>query len=251
MDVGLWAIGGAPRQRHEVAGTIMNEETSIKRRGEAVSGLYSATIARALTSAMALESKLPEPLLQMDGMSGRMYRRFINNLVFDLPDAKYLEIGSWAGSTACAAMYGNCARIHCIDNWSEFGGPREQFLKSTAACQSEEILFTVQEMDFRRVDYASLGKFNVYLFDGPHTYQDQYDGIRIAAPALDPQFVLIVDDWNWGQVRKGTYDAIRDQNMTILYSVEIRTTQDGGHPKVSNQNSAWHNGYFLGAIQTS
>ena len=48
---------------------------------------------------------------------------------------------------------------------------------------------------------ASLGTFNVYLFDGPHAYQDHYDGLVHAAPALTRQFILIIDDWNWEPVR--------------------------------------------------
>ena len=64
--------------------------------------------------------------------------------------------------------------------------------------------------DFRAVDFNGLGRFNVYLFDGPHERDDQYDGVKLAQPALDEEFVLIVDDWNWPAVRAGTLDAVRD-----------------------------------------
>ena len=33
---------------------------------------------------------------------------------------KYLEIGSWAGSTVCSAIYGNKVKALCIDNWLKF-----------------------------------------------------------------------------------------------------------------------------------
>jgi Methyltransferase domain len=227
------------------------DETSIVTQGVG-SSLYWAAINNALNRALALDSKLPEPVLRMTGMSGRKYRRFINNLVSGLVDARYLEIGSWAGSTACAAMYGNHARIYCIDNWSEFGGPKEHFFQVTAACRSPDIQFDFQESDYRKVDYTSIGHFNLYMFDGPHTYQDQYDGIRLAVPALDHEFVLIVDDWNWERVRKGTLDAVVDSKLRILGSVEIRTTQGGDDfPKIQMQHSEWHNGYFIGAVRTS
>jgi hypothetical protein len=200
---------------------------------------------------MAMQSKLPEAVLQMRGMSGRMYRRFINNLLADLPDARYLEVGSWPGSTASAAMYGNRARICCIDNWSEVDGQKDEFFRATDLCWSEEIRFEVKELDFRKIDYGAIGRFNVYLFDGPDGYQDRYDGITLVQAALDREFVLIVDDWNWPDVRRGAIDAIRSLDMTIQYGVEIRTTQDGSHPiRSSMQDSAWHNGYFIGAIRT-
>ncbi len=71
------------------------------------------------------------------------------------------------------------------------------------------------ESDFRAVDFGSLGRFNVYLFDGPHTDKDQHDGVILALPALDDQFVLIVDDWNWQPVRDGTMSAIRAADLRV------------------------------------
>jgi len=58
------------------------------------------------------------------------------------------------------------------------------------------------ERNFREVDFCHLGKFNVYLFDGPHSYKDQFDGVMLAEPALDEIFVLVVDDWNWEQRKR-------------------------------------------------
>jgi hypothetical protein len=65
---------------------------------------------------------------------------------------------------------------------------------------SDNIDFTVIEKDFRQVDYSSIGKYNVYFFDGPHEEQDQYDAV-IAQPALDLTYILIVDDYNYSKVR--------------------------------------------------
>jgi hypothetical protein len=84
--------------------------------------------------------------------------------------------------------------------------------------------FDIIENDFRYVDYKCLGQYNVFLFDGPHEEQDQYDGIMIARPALESPFLLIVDDWNWRRVRLGTFRAIRDAGYSIVCSIEIRTT---------------------------
>ena len=45
--------------------------------------------------------------------------------------------------------------------------------------------------------------------------QHQYQGVSIAQPALDDTYVLIVDDWNFIQVRKGTFSAIKDLNVRM------------------------------------
>jgi hypothetical protein len=74
---------------------------------------------------------LPDEVRQIEGMSGQKYRLLINQLVGSISDARYLEIGSLAGSTAAAALYGNRVRALCIDNWSEFGGSRELFFQTS------------------------------------------------------------------------------------------------------------------------
>ncbi len=100
------------------------------------------------------------------------------------------------------------------------------------------------ESDFRAVNFGAFGRFNVYLFDGPHGLQDQRDGLMLALPALDDSCVFIVDDWNWGQVRQGTMAAIREAGMTVDYMAEIRTTMDGKHAPVSGSRVIGTTGFI-------
>ena len=210
-------------------------------------------LVRALQSAFASacdDSRLLPPLVEtMEGMSGVRYRRFANALVAQLPQAGYLEVGSWTGSTLCAAIHGNRVRAFAIDNWSMFGGPIQQFLRNVADCDSMDVDFNMLTADFRAVDYRTLGRFNFYLYDGPHGRQDQYDGLTIAQPALDDEYVFVVDDWNWPQVRDGTRDAVRDLQLEVLHAIEVRTSQDDTQPAVVRQHSDWHNGYWLAVLR--
>jgi hypothetical protein len=224
------------------------DETSIAFHGNPNETALSWSLDRALRDALGLKSKLPDWILTMPGMSGRKYRRLINQLVALAPQPRYLEVGSWAGSTACSAMFGNAAPVTCIDNWSEFGGPRASFDEAVAAARSEQIDLRIIEEDFRKVDYADIGAYNIYLFDGPHEYQDQFDGVMMAQPALTDEHILIVDDWNWPQVRQGTVDAIGQLNLRMISGVEIKTTQNDAHPQASFENSEWHNGYLMAVL---
>jgi len=185
----------------------------------------------------------------MEGMSGRKYRMFINNLIGSLPNARYLEIGSWTGSTSCSALFGNAVTVTCIDNWSEFEGPKDSFLKNIATWRNDRVTFSLIESDFRAIDYGKIGKFSCYLFDGPHQYQDHFDGAISALPALDHQFIFIVDDWNFREVRAGTLEALDSRGLSQLQSIEIRTTQDDGHAVINGPRSDWHNGYFIGVLK--
>jgi hypothetical protein len=207
--------------------------------------LLEHSFARALNG----ESPLPSEIRDIDGMSGQKYRAFINILLSSCPKPRYLEIGSWAGSTATAALSGNRAAALCIDNWSQFGGPKDQFLQNIKKVLSEKIQFKFLEQDFRAVDYGSIGQFNIYLFDGPHREADQYDGVVLAQPALTGTFFLIVDDWNWRAVRLGTFRGLAASRCHLECSIEVRTTLDESYPSVFGKQSDWHNGYFIAVVQ--
>lgn len=210
---------------------------------------YSKAIKNAFSKALEEQTKLPDWILNLHGMSGKRYRIFINNLISEISDARYLEIGSWTGSTACSALYGNKVYALCIDNWSQFGNVNSQFKSNIGNTLKKEDQNTLdlQEKDFREVDYTKIGKFNVYFFDGPHEIEDQYDGLKYALPALDDTFIFIVDDWNDPRPREGTEKAIGDLGIEILYSLEIRTSNgiDNVYPNVVLQDSHWHNGYLI------
>lgn len=225
---------------------IAHDETSIRWRGDFKTHEYARLLQRAMENALAIETKLPGWIRSMDGMSGRKYRGLLNTLVEQMPNARYLEVGSWAGSTACSAISGNRMTACCIDNWSEFNGPKHTFQTHINRVVTPAVNFRFIEADFRSVDYAALGKFNIYCFDGPHSERDHMDGVSLAQPALDDEYLLIIDDWNWKQVREGTMKALESLGVKIIAQIQIHTTQDDSHPTVlRRQFSDWHNGYFI------
>jgi len=110
---------------------------------------------------------------------------------------------------------------------------------------TDNINFKLIDSDFRAVDYSSIGTYNVYMFDGPHSEQDQYDGVAIAQPALDDRFILIVDDYSASEVQRGTQNAIQALGLTIEASLEVITP----HGAPTNETSDWHCGYYIAVIK--
>ena len=238
------------------------EETSILLEGDFDRDSYSKILKTAFFQSWAINTKIPDWIKFMPGMSGRKYRYLINNLVSLIEDARYLEIGCWTGSTVCAALYGNQAKALCIDNWMKFKEEEEvkkffntkdqriDFEINTKKIITDKIDFKFIESDFREVNYNALGKFNIYCYDAIHEEQHQYQGVSIAQPALDDTYVLIVDDWNFMQVRKGTFNAIKDLGINIISKIDIRTTQNNTLPKLFHSHySDWHNGYFIAVCE--
>ena len=93
-------------------------------------GILPNAVATAFDKALDdLEQPAPA-FFDIEGMSGRRYRLFINALMGLIPNPRYLEVGVWAGSTLCSAIAGNKVQAVAIDNWSQFAGPRERFLEN-------------------------------------------------------------------------------------------------------------------------
>src|SRR5262249_21566658 len=131
--------------------------------------LLSILVKEALNNAVLGNGKLTDSdVLALNGMSGRKYRLFINNLIEAIPDARYLEIGVWQGSTLCAAIYKNKVKALVIDNWSGFGGPADKFFANLGRFKGEARV-SFLDSDFRSVKFDAIGKFNVYFYDGPHS----------------------------------------------------------------------------------
>jgi hypothetical protein len=212
-----------------------------------------APLRLALSEAIAAPINRGQGIYTIDGMSGARYRHFINGLLRRLGRTGYLEVGSWMGSTLCSAIHGNAVRAVAIDNWSQFGEPRDAFLGNLESFRTAEASVEVIEANFRAVDFPALAArhspFQVYLFDGPHEEQDQHDGLIAALPALARDFVFICDDWNWWPVRAGTHRAIVQAGLRLLYGAEIRTTLDNSHPALAFTESDWHNGYFIAVLR--
>lgn len=236
------------RARARFSGPGYLRETAVVLDGDFGASDLGASLLTSFHLANRGWSPLPSWIMNIAGMSGRRYRRLVNNLVRLVPDPVYLEVGAWKGSTACAAVWRNHCDITCIDNWSQFGGPRDEFLENIERA-SERNSVQVIEDNFRSINFGKLQpKANIYLFDGPHDERDQFDGIALALPGLRQEFVLIVDDFNWSQVREGTSRALLQKKLTVLCSVTIRTNAAGFDPKIMFEKSDWHNGYFLAVV---
>ncbi len=229
----------------------MSDTLCVTYHGNSFSDEMTLVLKLAFERAMRAESLITPECLQINGMSGVRYRMFINNLIRLLIKPRYLEVGTWAGSTACAAMDRNILDLLCIDNWSLFGGPKIEFFENVKRFKSNETRFDFIEEDFRAANLSAFERFNVYLFDGPHEERDQYDGLKLYETALENNLIFIVDDWNWDYVRAGTLKAIRDTGLRIDFSIEVRTTLNNEHAAVHGQNGDWHNGYFMSKLSRS
>lgn len=208
---------------------------------------YKTLVETAFHNAENNISKITNDIINMEGMSGTKTRHFYNNLL-NTEDARYLEIGTWKGSSVCSAMCKNKAKVVCIDNWSEFGGPKSEFLVNFEKFK-EENEATFIENDCYKVDISILPKFNIYMYDGNHSSENHHNALLHYYNCLDDTFIFIVDDWNWEHVRNETINSIKKLNLKVLYEKEVRLTWDNSHTHQPQAGDTWWNGIYVTILQ--
>ncbi len=201
-------------------------------------------IGRAIALAETGRSRAGPETLRMDGMSGIRTRHFYNNLA-GFAGCRYLEIGCHHGSSTCAALDGNELDLVCIDNFSQFGADQQVFENQARKFRDDSTLRLIAE-DCFAVDPASLGPFDIYLYDGAHGEENHERAIRHFASCLAPLAVVLIDDWNREPVRAGTEQALDTLGLKVAYRKEIFSPvdkDDSGNPVFDADG--WWNGLAI------
>jgi hypothetical protein len=187
-------------------------------------------------------SKVCEEILSMDGMSSRKGRHFLNHIGAGV--YTYLEVGVWKGSTFLSATYDNMnLEAYAVDNWSEFGGPKQDFLDNLNKYAShlnfskfvEKSIFDVTPEDVDNI------KFDCYFYDGVHTQEAQCNALNIV-DLLSDSFIYIVDDYAWPEVKVGCREGIVKGKFRVIKEWEL--------PSVGpNSPEMFWNGMYVGVLE--
>lgn len=196
-------------------------------------------------------SSLPKEALYVNGMSSDMSRHLMNNLAKGR--RKYLEIGTWRGSTLIAATAGNQLELSVgVDNFSQFtlpsphgmmlwcnhGTPEHEKPKWQTDMHPKDELFRnlhyfglgniqIFDADCFHQDIITvldgLGPFDFFFNDGDHKFACQKQTIVDYAKLLADEAIVAVDDWNAGEVREGTLAGFKETNLKIHKQVDLFT----------------------------
>ena len=148
-------------------------------------------------------------------------------------DQAFVNVGLWNGFTFLAGMIGNPGKV-CIgiDNFSEYGGPRDAFNSRFDRYKSQKHHF--YDMDyaeyFSRLDKGLIG---FYLYDAEHSYHNQLRGLQIAEPFFADGCIILIDDTNWSEPRNATLDFINASAHDYRMLLDV-TTCCNSHPTFWN-----------------
>ena len=165
---------------------------------------------------------------------GAMINRGVSELK---PDESFVNVGVWNGFTFLSGVAHN-PDITCIgvDNFSEFGGPREAFMERFNRLKSPNHSF--YDMGYEEY-FANVhkGKIGFYIYDGGHKYADQLKGLQVAEPYFSENCIILVDDTNWDEPREATYDFMKNSQHEYKVLFDKKTARNG--------HLTYHNGIIV------
>lgn len=165
-------------------------------------------------------------LLKIPKMSTFAIGAIINEAVAQMKAEEcFVNVGVWHGFTLLSGMSGNASQ-KCIgvDDFSQFGGPKDQFLKRFQQYQSDQHRF--YDMDYKAY-FAQVhtGPIGVYMYDGAHSYPHQPEGLRIAESFLAKDGIIVIDDTNAQEPRQATLDFMASSRNAYRMLLDQTTCQ--------------------------
>lgn len=154
----------------------------------------------------------PREFFDLKGLSSAACRIFFNALC-NRPGARYLEVGTYTGSSMIAATYKNpLNRAVGIDDWSLDPNARRKLFanldlfKGDIMCGRKDPEFIEEEAFGLPKD--KLGQFDIYFYDGHHSADSQEKGLTLFFNNLAPVSIVVIDDYSIVRVQQGTIRGI-------------------------------------------
>lgn len=178
--------------------------------------------------------KLKKLVRTVPKMSTYANAAIINKAVASMPpDTAFVNVGVWHGFSFLAGIANNPDR-QCIavDNFSQFGGPKDEFIDRYHMIKSNSHFF--HEMDYEQY-FSSIHREQIgfYIYDGEHSYSNQLRGLEAAEPFFAKGCVILVDDTNDAEPRQATLDFIARYPGRYRMIFDQSTAMNG-HPTFWN-----------------
>lgn len=206
------------------------------------------------------DSQLPEifPDTRTEySLSGFKGRALLNNICNNL-GIRYLEIGSYAGSTFCSALYNNSIDATTVDIWERFieqpraGIVKNLFFERVKKYQGSNRIKIVEENIYDFATPEKIGTdYNVFFFDGDHTAQATEMAMIMTNSCMTKEFIFICDDYAMVTTRKGVADGISEMGYEVLYDKELGNVQpyDWYKNKADMSQPDWWCNYYIAVMR--
>ena len=188
--------------------------------------------------------------IEIPGLTSTRVQSLINGLAKS--SSKYLEIGSYQGATAAAALSGNKLEAYFVDMWqtapqavrrgweTPVTNTLEEFKENIKPYKGENKIF-ISNSDMFRVDVSKISDIDLFFYDGPHDHESTKNAVKYYYPSFANQSILIFDDANWTEVVQGAHKGILESGLKILYSKKVLNSLES--------DTDWWNGLYVVVVE--
>jgi len=188
--------------------------------------------------------------IDIPGLTSTRVQSLINGLAKE--SLKYLEIGSYQGATAAAALLGNTIEAYFVDIWQEapqavregWETPKtntlEEFKNNIAQYKGNNKIF-ISNSDMFKVNVSKISDIDLFFYDGPHDFESTKNAVKYYSSVFANQSILIFDDANWTEVVQGAHKGIIESGLKILYSKKILNSLES--------EKDWWNGIYILVVE--
>jgi hypothetical protein len=207
-------------------------------------------IEQAIEKAINRESKLTPLAMSVPMLGSLQIRHLLNNL--GAISSSFLDVGSHRGGSYCSAVFknNNLDDAAAVDSWAsdltEGEHHEEDFRDNSAmftpANVEKPTIMNIIKSDAFGVDLSLFDgkKVDFYSYDAGHGFEDQKNALLYYKPILADEFIYVCDDFNWGEVKQGTFAGIQEGGYQILYYRELSNTDPNSD---EHNNNEWWRGY--------
>jgi len=209
-------------------------------------------IKEAIEKADNLQSKMDEVAWSVPALSSLRIRHLMNNL--GAISTMYFESGVHVSGLFSSVIRNNPNIISATanDNWASDSTSEikyyDQFVGNTLKCIHEDTKLLVLIKDTFETDPSWVsGPIDLYLFDADHSYESQRKAVTHFMPAMADEFIFCVDDWQYGDVKRGTIDGLLNSGCEILFQQELLNTEP--YTEDQHRNDEWWRGFYLALLK--
>ena len=180
------------------------------------------------------------------GLTSKLTQKFINKLCSHADS--YLEVGSYLGATAVAALDGNKLDAYFVDNWKEEVQPMREDLERLPPNSKEVFKENVKkwkginsvsifDCDMFEVDLSHIKPIDIFFYDANHGEEHTARSIKYFSQVFSDITVILIDDANFDSVVSGARKGVEQSGLKLTYERMIRN--DIEDPE------AWWNGLYI------
>lgn len=200
----------------------------------------------AFSDALSAKSTLPRDFLQHNGVSGRLYRAFINNYFKLMPGYRYLELGAHDGTAFLAALWQNELEALAVDDWRGKEESRRMFMNNLMCINAPDSRFGMLDKALGDLFPQALGpRSALFCFRSCQASPELLDDILSSTPELPA--LLVVDSWNFEPRRESWRDAIDKSKFEAAVAIDLRTSLDDIQ-YIDAEATRWSNGYLIALL---